>query len=107
MNGATGPQGPPGPTGPKGSFVKTALGIYEFACIEGTRSWFADIVPKGSAARPKFKAAVTGDETRFVSADGSMELVLATRREFPDFDMPERTEAQRRRSVHFWNQEYK
>lgn len=117
MRGPTGPagptgapsmvEGPPGPTGPKGSFVKTALGIYEFACIEGTRSWFADIVPADAPLRKKFAAAVDpASAVRFASVGGNYELVLAVRREFPDFDMPPASEQQRQHSVRFWNQEY-
>jgi hypothetical protein len=108
--GPTGPgggMGPTGPTGPKGSFVKTVLGVYEFACIEGARPYFCEIHAKGAPMSAKFAAAVLEETAvRFLSVDGKQELVLAVRREFPEFNMPMASEAQRQHSVKFWNQEY-
>jgi len=106
LSGPTGTVGLTGPTGPKGSFVRTELGVYEFACIEGTKSWFADIIPAGDSLRTKFCAAITGEVIRFRDVTGQFELVLGVRREFPDFDMPEKSEAERLHSIAFWNQEY-
>lgn len=110
MAGPTGPQGQQGPTGatgPKGSFVKTDMGIYEFACVEGARPWFMDVVPHGSPLREKFKAAITGEPLIFTSTSGDYDLILGVRREFPTFDMPEGSEADRLTSVRFFNQEYR
>lgn len=119
--GRTGPTGPastvpgptgapstvPGPTGPKGSFVKNKLGIYEFACIEGTRPWFVDIasIDKHSES-PKFNAAVTGEKVTFKSECGGFRMTFAVRNEFPDWHMPEGTDDQRNHSVAMWNKEY-
>ena len=105
--GPTGPRGETGPTGPKGSFVKTSLGIYEFACLEGARPWFCDIVPFGTPMREKFSAAITGQPIRFTSDDGKHTLVLGVRREFPKFDMPEASEEDRMKSIKFWKGEYR
>jgi len=104
--GATGVAGPTGATGPKGSFVNTSLGIYEFACIEGSRPWFADIVECGQPLREKFGAAISGPVVRFRSVDGKHDLVLGVRREFPNFDMPEGDEDDLKTSRGFFNQEY-
>jgi hypothetical protein len=109
-NGGTGPAGGPGPigpTGPKGSFVKTDLGIYEFACIEGARPWFMDVIKAGSSLDPKFSAAIIDStEVRFASLCGKFDIVLAVRREFPNWRLPESNDQQRRHSIKFWNGEY-
>lgn len=104
--GAAGATGQQGPTGPKGSFVRTSLGIYEFACIEGTKPWFADIVQCGDPLRERFGAAITGPVMRFRSVDGKHDLVLGVRREFPNFDMPEGDEDDLVKSRQFFSQEY-
>lgn len=104
--GHTGPTGPQGPTGPKGSFVRTSLGIYEFACLEGARPWFADVVQCGDPLREKFGAAISGPAMRFRSADGKHDLVLGVRREFPNFDMPDGDEDDLTTSRKFFGQEY-
>lgn len=107
IQGPQGPHGPQGPEGVKGSFVKTALGIYEFACIEGTRPWFIDIIQANAPLRPRFRAAVDESSAiRFRSLDDALDLVFAVRADFPDFDMPDGTDAQRNHSIRFWNQEY-
>ncbi len=83
------------------------MGIYEFACLEGARPWFADIIAAGDPLREKFTAAVMpGSIITFASKCGQFDLVLGVRREFPNFDMPEASEEQRAHSVRFWNQEY-
>lgn len=104
--GPTGPQGAQGPTGPKGSFVRTSLGIYEFACIEGARPWFADVVECGQPLREKFGAAIDGPVMRFRSVNGKHDLLLGVRREFPNFDMPDGDEADLTTSRQFFAQEY-
>jgi hypothetical protein len=82
-----------GPTGPsKDAVVKNGLGIYAFACIEGSGVWFMDIVKRGDSAHPKFQAATEGGEMRFLSTTGDRELVLATRKGFSSWKMPDRTQ---------------
>lgn len=94
-DGMTGPQGvtgQQGPTGPsKDAVVKNSMGIYAFACIEGSGVWFMDIVERGDATHPKFQAATEGGELRFRSSSGTHELVLATRKGFSGWKMPDRT----------------
>ena len=104
--GPPGPEGPAGPEGPKGSFVSTRAGIYELACMEMTRPFFAHIGPKGEPLPDKFLAAITGPVLRFGSSDGRHELCFGVRAEFPTWFMPDADEAQRVHSVKFWNQEY-
>ena len=104
--GPEGPAGPTGPEGPKGSFVSTRAGIYELACMEMTRPFFAHIGPKGEPLPEKFLAAITGPVFRFGSSDGRHELCFGVRAEFPTWFMPDADEAQRVHSVKFWNQEY-
>jgi len=104
--GLPGASGPIGPTGPKGSFVKTRLGIYEFACIEGTKAWFADVIEAGEKLRDKFEAATKGITYRFPTSDRRHELVLRANKRFPGFDMPMSTKEQYAHSAKFWNQEY-
>ncbi len=104
--GPPGPEGPQGPEGPKGSFVSTRAGIYELACMEMTRPFFAHIGPKGEPLPEKFLAAITGPVFRFGSSDGRHELCFGVRAEFPTWFMPDADEAQRVHSVKFWNQEY-
>jgi chitodextrinase len=104
--GPTGPAGSAGPTGPKGSFVKTASGIYEFACAEGSRPFFFHIRHRDELLPQKFVDAVCGPIFYFTSHDGEHELCLAVRAEFPEWLMPDANEEQRAHSVAFWNQEY-
>ena len=101
----TGPQGIPGPTGPKDSIVKTALGIYAFACIEGSRPWFLDTVPAGDPPRTKFKAAVVPTTImRFRSECGKTDMLIGVRCGMDGWDMPERSAAQMKRASSFWQQ---
>ncbi len=106
MPGGAGPPGPTGPPGPKDSFVKNKLGIYAFACIEGTEPWFMDIKRIEDSIDPKFSAAVNPHIITFVSRDGKHELLLAPRTEFPGWRMPNATDKQRNKSIQFWAQEH-
>ncbi len=101
--GAQGIQGPPGPTGPKDSIVQTPRGIFAFACIEGARPWFVDIVAADADLRGKFAAAVLPETAvRFRSACGKFDLVAAVRQGFEQWDMPERSAEQMARATRFW-----
>jgi hypothetical protein len=86
--------------------VKNAHGVYEFACIEGTRPWFCDIIPAGEPLAPKFAAATTNIFSRFRSVCGNFDLVFAVRGEFPSWYLPEASDEQRKHSIAFWAQEY-
>lgn len=89
--GIPGPQGERGPTGDKDAIVKNELGIYAFACIEGTGVWFMELLQRGSSTSPRFDAATEGGQIRFLSSDGRFELALATRKGFGAWYMPDRT----------------
>jgi len=104
--GGPGPKGDPGDPGPKDSVVQTQSGIYAFACTEGTRPWFIDIVPTGKQTSQKFFDATCTKETRFLSACGEFELVFAVRQGFNDWYMPEKTTEQMARANHFWSQAF-
>jgi len=104
--GPPGPQGEPGPPGPKDSVVQTASGIYAFACVEGARPWFIDIVPAGSEARQKFQDATEGEEMRFSSQCGKFDLVFRIRRGYGDWLMPTKNTEQMVRANHFWSQAF-
>ncbi len=104
--GDTGSQGEPGPPGPKDSVIQTRSGIYAFACTEGTRPWFIDIVPTGEKTSQKFFDATGTKEIRFNSSCGEFELVFAVRRGFNDWYMPEKTTEQMARANHFWSQAF-
>ena len=104
--GATGDPGTPGDPGPKESKVKTPLGTYSFACTEGTRPLFVHVRKVSEELPEKFLAAVGEQILRFPSGDGLHELCVGIRAEFPAWLMPECTEAERLRSVAFWNQEH-
>lgn len=101
--GPSGSQGPVGPTGPKDSVVKTTLGIYAFACIEGTEAWFVDLAKVGSRHDPKFQAATRGEPICFPSSCGQWELRVARRADFPSWRMPVKTEKQRQAFIKKWN----
>ena len=104
--GDQGDQGEPGPPGPKDSVVQTDSGIYAFACIEGTRPWFVDVVPVGVQTSRKYFDATCTKETRFLSQCGEFELVFAVRKGFTDWYMPEKTTEQMSRANHFWSQAF-
>lgn len=104
--GPTGGAGPVGPTGPKGSFVKTESGVYEFACMEGTRPYFFHVRNTDEDLPLAFIQSITGDMLRFPSHDGKHELCLAVRKEFPNWFMPRSNEKQRLHSVRWWGNEY-
>jgi hypothetical protein len=103
--GATGSVGPQGPTGPAGkeAVVETEMGIYAFACIEGTGVWFIELVGRGESVSNKFLAATEGRQYRFVSSDGESEIVMATRKGFLGWNMPARTKEQMQANNHNWN----
>jgi hypothetical protein len=101
--GLVGPTGPAGPTGPKEAIVKNNMGVYAFACIEGTGVWFMELVRRGSATSPRFDAATEGGQIRFQSQDGQYELALATRRGFGAWYMPDRTLEEYEANQHNWN----
>jgi len=88
--GLPGPPGPPGEPG-KEAIVKNNLGVYAFACIEGTGVWFMELVKRGDATSPRFDEATEGGQIRFPSQDGRYELALAVRKGFGDWHMPDRT----------------
>lgn len=100
--GADGMPGPPGPPGEKLAIVKTELGIYAFACMEGTGVWFYDVVDRGEPAHPRFLEATEGDELRFLTSDGKKELVMRTRKGYMGWNMPDRTQAQMDANNHNW-----
>jgi len=105
LTGSTGLQGPTGPggqTGPKDSIVRNNLGIYAFACIEGSGVWFMDFVKRGEAAHPRFDEATEGGQFRFLSSDSKYELVIATRKGFKGWMMPDKTVEQFEAYKHNW-----
>jgi hypothetical protein len=112
LNGEPGDPGPvgepglPGPPGPKDSVVQTPSGIYAFACVEGARPWFIDIVESGARTRQKFHDATEVDEVRFKSECGKFDLVFAVRRGMNEWLMPEKTTEQMARANHFWSQAF-
>jgi hypothetical protein len=79
------------------------MGIYAFACIEGTGVWFMELVRRGSPTSPRFDAATEGGQIRFQSQDGQYELALATRRGFGAWYMPDRTLEEYEANMHNWN----
>lgn len=107
--GNTGPTGAAGPTGPpgKGSFVETNLGIYELICIEGTRPWFAEMVPAGSRLHPKYEALIVPESVeRFRSLSGKTDLVIGIKRGFQNWYMENSNRQQLEHARAFWGQEY-
>lgn len=104
--GDPGPPGPQGEPGPKDSVVQTELGIYAFACTEGTRPWFIDIVPSGHDLHPKHAAATDGNHVRFKSECGNFDLVLAVRKEYSEWFMPSKTQKEMEKANGFWAQAF-
>lgn len=104
--GSPGEPGPEGPPGPKDSVVQTSEGIYAFAVTEGTRPWFLDIVPAGEDTDAKFNAATCEETARFRSECGKYDLVFALQSQFPNWRMPDKTEAQMVKAKHFWGQAF-
>jgi hypothetical protein len=104
--GDPGSTGEPGPPGPKDSVVSTSEGIYAFAVTEGTRPWFIDVVPAGEDTDAKFNAATCEETARFRSECGRFDLVFAIQSKFPDWRMPDKTEAQMVKANHFWGQAF-
>lgn len=86
--------------------MKTESGIYELACVEGTRPYFFHVRNTAEAIPAAFLETVTGELLRFPSRDGRHELCLAVRKEFPDWFMPRSNEKQRLHSVQWWGNEY-
>jgi hypothetical protein len=101
--GATGPRGETGPTGSKEAIVRNNLGIYAFACIEGTGVWFMELLQRGSETSPRFNEATEGKQIRFLSSDGQYELALATRKGFGAWYMPDRTLEEYEANNHNWS----
>jgi len=99
--GLPGPPGPPGEPG-KEAIVKNDLGVYAFACIEGTGVWFMELVKRGHPTSPRFDAATEGGQIRFASQDGGYELALAVRKGFGDWHMPDRTIEQYEANRYNW-----
>jgi hypothetical protein len=106
LPGGPGPKGDPGDPGPKDSVVQTELGIYAFACTEGTRPWFIDVVHSGAELHPKHAAATDGKPVRFKSECGNFDLVLAVRKEYSDWFMPDKTTAEKEKANDFWAQAF-
>lgn len=86
--------------------MKTDSGVYELACMEGTRPYFFHIRSIEQEIPMPFLQAIAGDLLRFPSHDGKHELCLAVRKEFPDWFMPRSNEKQRLHSVRWWGNEY-
>jgi len=99
LAGATGAQGP---TGSKEAIVRNNLGIYAFACVEGTGVWFMELVQRGSPTSPRFDEATEGGQIRFLSTDSRFELALATRKGFGAWHMPDRTLEEYEANRHNW-----
>lgn len=102
ITGPRGPTGLQGPTGVKDSIVKNNLGIYAFACMEGSGVWYVDIVKRGEPVHPKFEAATEGGQMRFLSSDSKHELVVAVRKGFMDWVMPDKSIKQFEAYKHNW-----
>lgn len=110
-NGMTGPVGPTGaagatgqqgPTGSKDIIIKNNLGIYAFACVEAAGVWFMELVERGSAPSPKFLEATEPSQFRFLSSDNKYELVIATRKGFNGWNMPDKTLEEFEANTHNW-----
>ena len=106
-NGTDGNPGLPGLPGQPGepgkeAIVKNDMGIYAFACIEGTGVWFMELVKRGHPTSPRFDAATEGGQIRFPSQDGGYELALAVRKGFGDWHMPDRTIEQYEANRYNW-----
>jgi hypothetical protein len=86
--------------------VKTEMGIYAFACTEGARPWFIDIVPSGAGMNPKHAAATDGNSVRFKSECGGFDLILAVRKEYSDWYMPSKTPQEMEKANGFWSQAF-
>lgn len=108
--GPTGPRGPRGPSGPAGdvktSYVDTPAGVFQLACVEGTRPYFFHIREASEEVPEEFLHTVAGKLFQMPSHDGKHELCLGVRREFPEWFMPKSNLKQREHSVRFWNQEH-
>jgi hypothetical protein len=102
-DGEIGPTGPRGPTGSKEAIVKNNLGVYAFACVEGTGVWFLELVKRGEPTSPRFDEATEGGQIRFLSQDGRHELVLATRKGFSGWNMPDRSIQEYEANRHNWS----
>ena len=73
---------------------------------EGTRPWLIDIVSAGEDTDAKFNAATCEETARFRSECGRFDLVFAIQAKFPDWRMPDKTEAQMVKANHFWGQAF-
>lgn len=101
--GAKGDPGDPGPPGPKDSIVKNHLGIYAFACAEGTQPWFFEIVKRGTRPTAKFTAAVEKSTmVTFKSTNGKKVLVFGIRKGYKQWISPSKTEWAMKQANAFW-----
>lgn len=101
--GPIGPDGPEGPPGPKDSIISNELGTYAFACVEGTRPWFVDVVPHGQQASERFMAAV--EMHGIVRITGlSHDVIFGVRRGYASWRNPDKTTDQKQRADNFWGQ---
>jgi hypothetical protein len=130
--GPTGTPGGPGPTGPKGSVIRTELGNVVFSCFEGSEPMLFDryygTVGARILLRDRFTASVVEDSLYVFSimpptigaevignelvTDGPTganfrACVVGTHRNFPDWDMPLKTDEEAERSWNFLNGEWK
>jgi hypothetical protein len=84
--------------------VKTREGIYAFACAEGSRPWFFEVVPPGEDMSRKFLAAVEKTSLLTFTADQGHKLVMGIRRGFMSWNLPEKTAKEMKRANDFWSQ---
>jgi len=109
FTGPTGPgggAGPQGPTGPKDSVIQTPLGIYAFACMEGNQPYFTELVTAGNQPSPKFAAAVGGILHRFRDVNGNVDMLVAVRAGFENWNMPDKSLEAMRKANAFWGQAF-
>lgn len=132
--GPPGGPGLAGPPGPKGSVVATQLGNYTFSCMEGTRPYFFDLMTVcvgESYIRPGLLVAtipeslflfslvpdrpcrvcgrVAGAKIAIESTDPSATVtvvIAGINKDFPDWNMPQRTDAERDKLWKFLGQEW-
>lgn len=135
--GSIGIPGPTGPTGPKASVIQTERGNIVFSCLEGARPWLFDIMRINSgrpvplrgdflaaivpgsaivqAVVPDYRceagARIEADQV-IVDCLSGMPIrctvtIAGINRNFPTWDLPRKTDAERERSIAFWSQEWR
>lgn len=133
--GHPGLQGPMGPTGPKGSVITTPIGNVVFSCLEGSRPMISDDY-EGKIGRPipirerliasavpeslfvfgivtphavEITAEVKGGKLITCGSTGAPfhATVAGINKNFPDWDMPLKTDEEAKRSWKFFGQEWK